>query len=656
VDNRLTLSDRLMTPVGAFAGIFLPPAAFDDVRDERAFQARRTADAVGHRRAGLLIALLAWSFFLVWDWRSGLPESQRDILPLIIGLRLAGLGILAGCLLLAGLPRFGHGRFAEGVAVLATGVCFALLVAFVLLVPFPVNYLYYYVFLLLLISLFAGAFHRPAQLVVVSLTVLTVAGAVVLAYAALGPNAKAAEFTAASIMDLKGRLLEAARSYYYLDALAYLLVFALTGSAVAVALEKSARQSFLREAALERSKQELEGKTSALVAAERELKEQAERQNVEKSKFLADAAHDLSQPMHAVSLLLDSTREAARRGDIAKVRELTEAAGRAVDSTRASFRALLDISQLESGGVTPRYASFDVQDMVAEVAGTLRPLAEERGVRLEVRMSRGSTVVRSDRVMLSRVVANLANNGIKYADPAKGHRQAVLIGVVAFGSHVRIDVIDNGRGIPRAQWENVFKPFVQLHNPERNRDKGLGLGLSIVHGSIALLAGHRLEMKSEEGRGARFSLEIPRSAETPSAPRPDYLSGQQLQMLQDLFVWYVEDDATVRVATQAVLEGLGVLVESAESLADLEARLADVERPADLVITDYRLPEGHTAADVRMLLGGRLPMLVITGEVQAADWLEDERAVTVVRKPLSVDDLVAALTPLARLALAEPAE
>ena len=174
---------------------------------------------------------------------------------------------------------------------------------------------------------------------------------------------------------------------------------------------------------------------------------------------------------------------------------------------------------MESGMITPNQAVFEVQDVVAEAIASLRALAEAKGVNVRMRIPRDlSCMIFSDRDLLLRAVVNLASNAIKYSDPVKGERQFVLIGVVPLRDRIRIDVIDNGIGIPKSEWGEVFRPFVQLNNPERNREKGLGLGLSIVHAIFEVLPDHRLAMNSTEGRGTRFSLNLPRYVGEFSSP------------------------------------------------------------------------------------------------------------------------------------------
>ena len=325
--------------------------------------------------------------------------------------------------------------------------------------------------------------------------------------------------------------------------------------------------------------------------------------------------------------------------------------GRAAQIARSSFQAVLEISRLESGLVKPALTVFGVQDFVTEVLAPLRIVAEANGVKVRVRETGDDrSMVRSDRALLSRAVANLASNAIKYTDPAKGERQAMLIGVVPLPNRVRVDVIDNGIGIPQCKWSEVFRPFVQLHNPEHNREKGLGLGLSIVNAILAVLPEHRLDMRSIEGRGTRFSLYVPRYSGSAFPPIEIGARMGRVADLSSLFIWYVEVDEFARVATGAFLEELGILTEQASSFEELEQGLLFTERRPDLVITDYRLPGGRTAEDVIAMFvrrwGVDMPVIVLTDEAAHGSAETLGGNVAALKKPTSPEEIIAAISRL----------
>ena len=349
--------------------------------------------------------------------------------------------------------------------------------------------------------------------------------------------------------------------------------------------------------------------------------------------------------MQALSNLLEAAQHATGRADHDASGQLLANAQTALRAARSSFNAILDISRLESGFVEAEYSSFQIDDLVREVIAPLRLAADESGVTLRTRLGTGKTIVRSDPHLLSRVLTNIIANAIKYSDLSKA-QPVVFIGIVRLPNRVRIDIIDNGIGIPSHHWENVFKPFFQLGNTERDREKGLGLGLSIVKSIMQLLSEHRIDMRSVEGRGTRFSLDIPRTDD----PRAFKIikEAEQSPIARDvsgLYVIYVEDDALVRASTVALFQEYGILYEALGSVSELEERLPLLERIPDLLISDYRLPSGGTAKNIMQLMSryfdADIPVIILTGEVQASP--SELIGAEVLSKPTSPEVLLAAI-------------
>lgn len=636
--------------------MFWPPARFAS-RLEAAFRdemARRWATA---RRAAVALLALIWVSYFGWDWfHSYRNEEFGAAIDRILALRLAG----AACIAATGAALvWGRDRPDWTAATLSAGIgaLYLLSLAMIAASAFPYNYLFYYICLPMILLFLFGLFRLDSR------TVYAMTGFCLVASIGFLIFAQTTETTSpTSLLDFLSKTL----SYYNVAALIFLLSFSVIGCAVAVELERGARDAFVRErelsdrnARLEASRQETRTKTAALVKAKDELRSLAERQNVAKSKFLADAAHDLRQPMQALTNLLGAARHALDQGDVDRGREMLTLAQDAARLTRTSFNAVLDISRLESGFVEAEPTDFDLCALIEEAAAPLQPFAEERGVDVRVRWrGPGPIAVRSDRHLLGRIVANLLSNGIKYCDPARRDR-AVLIGVVRFPGRVRIDIVDNGIGIEEADWGRVFSPFVQVGNDERDRDKGVGLGLSIVNAIIPLLAEHRLDMRSRPGSGTRFSLELPYSRAAPDhLPRFEATRPPGPMDLSGFYALYVEDDALVRRSATALFDTLGLRYEVYASFDALDGALPELERIPDLVISDYRLPGGRTAADVmraiRAAFDVDLPLIVVTGEMQALDGETGLGAARVLRKPVSPETLVAELSALClQVALAQ---
>ena len=628
--------------------LFRPPARFEAAA-EAAFEADAAARSAAARRAALVLVLFVWAAYFGWDiFHSYRNKEMRQFLPEIFALRGVGVAwIVLSFLALA--RRATAARTADFVLASCLAVLFVLALLMVAETPFPYNYQFYFI-CLPLIMMFMFALFGTRSRILYALAAFAVAAS----FVGL-PFAQTLEWNPGADKTFDYFLFPS-WNYYFLASILYLVSFAAIGCAVAVERERAAREVFARERemetlnqALRDSERDTQSKTAALIKVKDELRALAERQNVAKSKFLADAAHDLRQPMQALTSLLAASRHALDHGDQAKSAELLALADDASRAARGTLGAVLEISRLETGYVSADYSCFDLAALVEEAVAPCRSAAAELEVEMRVR-ARPGLVVRSDRHLLARVIGNLVSNAIKYSDPAKP-RRAVVIGLISFAGRVRIDIVDNGIGIAEADWPKVFQPFVQLANPERDREKGVGLGLSIVGAILPLLSEHRLDMRSREGKGTRFSLEVPLADTGQIADALPAAANEAAPDLAGTYILYVEDDSLVRRATGAFFESREILYEAYGSYAELEAALPTLERTPDLVITDYRLPDGRTAADVvratNRAFEGPLPLLVVTGEMGPLgeeSWIGAGR---VLRKPVAPETLLAQISALA---------
>ena len=632
---------------------FRAPDPFEPDSTEQEFLRDYGKRFLAHRRAISILAAVYWSAYVVWDLFQALQSSEfQRVLSYVVLLRLIGVVCLTGYACLSFKQSFVNDHYATRVLIAMVATAYFLLGLMLLLVPFPINYMYYSPGLFEVMIFTYGMFRLRAKPAIRLTFVLLLFSEFVFAFMANDSGGQPGSRTFSM--------------YYFLFSSFYLISFAVIGCAIVIELERTARHAFFRErelsfsnnsikakntelkflnSALEDSKRDMEVKTVALVAVKEEARLSAERSNLNKSQFLADAAHDLRQPMQALSNLLEAAQHAMVRADHDASGQLLANAQTALRAARSSFNAVLDISRLESGFVDAQYSSFQIDDLVTEVIAPLRLTADESGVTLRTRLGTGKTVVRSDPHLLSRVLTNIIANAIKYSDRSKA-QPVVFVGIVRLPNRVRIDIIDNGIGIPSHHWENVFKPFFQLGNTERDREKGLGLGLSIVKSIMQLLGEHRIDMRSVEGRGTRFSLDIPRTddlatfkvvKEAEQAPIAKDVSG--------LYVIYVEDDVLVRASTVALFQEYGILYEAIGSGSELEERLPLLERIPDLLITDYRLPGGGTAKNIIQLISHHfdadIPVIILTGEVQTSPI--ELIGAEVLSKPSSPEALLAAI-------------
>lgn len=632
------------------------PARFADPQVEQAFTedyGRRFAD---FRRAALVLGTLIWVCFGYWE--ISLARSSpifRPYFPEVFAFRCAGALVATGGIVLAFRLAFHRDKVAHWILLAGLAfMCLCLLMQ-TFLAPRPFNFTHFFVgFYLILFYQFG--FLRLRAKATLMLTVCVIA-----------------------LIVIAQLLTQAIEPDNFAAGMFYLLNVAVLGHSVNVNAERHVRDRYIAVEALadsndalqgvntelahkhhdlERARRDQQAKSDALIALREQQREAAEQASRAKSRFLAAAAHDLRQPMHALNLFLAAADEALNAHDVEAAGKLIGEARKASVLTARLFNAVLDLSKLESGHVTPNYTSVDLNRVTEETVEQLAPFAASHGVSLRhEKEPKKPAWVRTDADWIPRVLSNLIANGIKYADPSKADRCAVLIGVVRMPNYVRIDVLDNGIGIAPEHWDTIFQPFMQIGNPERDREKGLGLGLSIVNAVVSLLEGHRLELKSVEGRGSRFSVRIPVAdpfALQDAAIAPaDAAASPSASSLRGLYVLLVEDDSLVRASMEALLARWGVLFDSVRSVAEFDELLQAIERVPDLVMSDYRLPERSTAHDVIRLLDEHfsrpVPCLVVTGEagVVAQGGLPER---CVLSKPLSPDLLIARMLELTEAA------
>jgi PAS domain S-box-containing protein len=365
----------------------------------------------------------------------------------------------------------------------------------------------------------------------------------------------------------------------------------------------------------------------ALAAA----KEEAERANLSKSKFLAAASHDLRQPVQSAILLASALERHVHGG---RARETLSHLQLGLDTFKGLLDGLLDVSRLDAGLVEPTIEDVPLRQLVEHIGASYRPVAETRNLRFSVTDCRAGTV-RSDPVLLGRLVRNLVENALRYTELG-----GVELACVPLDGKVRLEVRDTGIGIPAEHLGRIWEEFHQVGNPERDRQQGLGLGLAIVR-RLADLLGHTVKVRSEPGHGSVFSVEMPLGLgrikdvpvrAPPSAPAAVEGRGR-LAVL-------VDDDAIVLTALQAILGEWGFEVLAAGSTDQALAQLGEADRMPDIVIADYRLRDGRMGTEaiarIREMFGTHIPGVILTGET-GTECQRDAAAhsLLVVHKPIT---------------------
>lgn len=387
----------------------------------------------------------------------------------------------------------------------------------------------------------------------------------------------------------------------------------------------------------------------------RDQKAAAEAAVMARSRFLAAASHDLRQPMHALTLLVEALKEKIRpqAGEPLRLIEHIEASAHSMESL---LNALLDLSKLDAGVVVARLECFKVGPVFERLARQFGPLAAEKG--LQLRVHGGKVAVYTDPVLLERILGNLLANAIRYTDQGR-----IVLGIRRVQKDwVRFEVLDSGKGIPEAFRQRIFEEYFQLENPERDRDKGLGLGLSIVQ-RLARLLGSPVEVRSELGRGSSFSIrtvrcELPAGRTQEEAHRPDEILAPAGKAP---LVVFIDDDESILEAMAAVFEQWGIELAADVDARDIKEDLLELGRRPDAILSDYRLRDGHTGidaiAELRAVFGPDIPAALITGDTAATTMQAiNASGLPVLHKPLKPATLRAYLNHMLAGARAESGE
>ena len=372
------------------------------------------------------------------------------------------------------------------------------------------------------------------------------------------------------------------------------------------------------------------GERKAMELALQQAKEEADEANRAKSKFLAAASHDLRQPMQSMFLFTGILHRFIRDEQGRRSLEMLE---RGLDTLKGLLDSLLDVSRLDAGAVDPRVEPFALNGLLDEIAASYAPILESKKLAFRIVQDR-SVTVRSDRVLLGRMVRNLLENAVKYTE-----RGAVQIAVRTREDRAWIEISDTGIGIPPDQLTNIFAEFHQIDNPERDRARGLGLGLAIVQ-RLSSILDHPVEVKSQPGRGSVFGITVPLAAVDAPPPPPPMTESPFTGGTEAPRALLVDDDAIVLLGLQDMFREWGYEVLIAGSADEAAAKVEAGGRMPDVMLVDYRLREGRVGTEavlrIRALAGWDVPAMILTGEAgpecemdAAAHGLE------VVRKPVT---------------------
>ena len=349
---------------------------------------------------------------------------------------------------------------------------------------------------------------------------------------------------------------------------------------------------------------------AALVKRLNEQVELTAAASKDKSRFLAAASHDLRQPLHALSFF-GSTLEKrmANSPDLPLIFNMM----RSIEALDKSFNAILDVSKLDAQAVEPHPQLFPLRDLFRRLQMSFGGQAEEAG--LQLRFKPGGKVVKSDPQLLERALGNLVQNGLRYCRSG-----GIVVLARNWKGGTNIEVWDTGIGIPEPELPKIFGEFYQVANPERDRNKGLGIGLAIV-ARLTLLLDHTLTVQSRVGQGSLFRI---------------WIKGSDLEQMEEFTVGsdtvptriddsptilFIDDEEAIRSSVSELLRQWGYIVLATATVDEARRAALNHDSVIDVVISDLRLRGGEDGIraieQIRQVCGYTVPAVLVTGDTSA---------------------------------------
>jgi len=356
------------------------------------------------------------------------------------------------------------------------------------------------------------------------------------------------------------------------------------------------------------------------------LQTNAARINAEKSQFIAAASHDIRQPLQAINLLVSTLKSGNKNPhDDALFKHLENS----VDSMSELLNSMLDVSKLDAQIIVPQPQHLYLTTVLERLQGILEPLAKAKNINLVIKSD--NSIVYVDVILLEQVLNNLLSNAIRYT-----HAGNITLSAQSDSGQINIGVKDTGVGIASVNQEAIFLEFHQLHNPERDQNKGLGLGLSIVK-RLCALQNWPLSLKSELGIGSCFNFKVPKgdSEQIQIADTVDMNNN-----LGAIDVIVIDDHESIRFSLSNILSNWGCKVSSFESADHACEALKKLQTwKPNLIISDYRLRNNVTGIEaidkVKSTLNYAIEAMVISGDTAPEEIIKIERSgLIMMHKPI----------------------
>lgn len=362
-------------------------------------------------------------------------------------------------------------------------------------------------------------------------------------------------------------------------------------------------------------------------------KEVAEQASNAKTRFLAAASHDLRQPLQSLSLLLAAL---FYHLDTQKQIDILNKAKQSLDSLNGLLDSLLDISKLDVGLIQARNTRFDLGELIRLEVDKHRKAIESKGISISIDAN-PDLLITSDPVLVTRILSNLISNAARYTKQG-----FISVSARRVDDRAIIQVADSGIGIPEHEIDEIFKEFYQVDNPERDRNKGLGLGLSIVK-RLCTIIGALIEVESQEGKGSRFTLTLQNISNAERIDN-DPIQAHCPAPIEGLNVLVVDDEIAIRESMSLLLESWGCLPSVHASMDSALEYLSKSGAIPDAMVVDYRLEKNQTGYEcikaIEHHLKRQLPSLIVTGDTSPDRVRElEETGTPFIHKPIKIEEL-----------------
>jgi len=368
-------------------------------------------------------------------------------------------------------------------------------------------------------------------------------------------------------------------------------------------------------------------------------KDNAERSNKEKTHFIANASHDLRQPLHALGLYLDSLDN--KRSEKER-KEILKKSKNSLKSLDDLFSSLLDISNIDAGTISIAPLHFSVDQLFEQIIDQTKVCALKKNIKITT-ITGCDQVVFCDPILTARCLRNVVLNAIKHSEC-----DSIKIECRSLEKYIEISVVDNGKGIPNESIHKIFEEFQQLDNPRHDRQKGLGLGLTIVKGLFEL-QNHPFKLSSKLGFGTTFSFQLPYGNQR-YINNILYQEKKEHKINFEKSILVIDDEQQVLDGMEIVLNDWKQNVCIANSLEQAISVIKKGFNP-DIIISDYRLQNNKTGAEVIQLLheniSNRTQVVFITGETEPEKIKEvRSHGYPLIHKPIMSGGLKSILTRL----------